>query len=66
MFCKTLLKTFHKQFSTSSRNLLKEGDKVSLVKRIFLRDILLYADLVNDHNAIHLPGVDEDRPGIVH
>ena len=45
---------------------MKEGDKVSLVKRIFLRDILLYADLVNDHNPIHLPGVDEDRPGIVH
>ena len=26
----------------------------------------MYAELVNDHNPIHQPGVDEDRPGMVH
>ena len=66
MFHKLLLESVHRHFSTSSKKLLKEGDKVTLVKRIFPRDIVVYADLVNDHNPVHLPGDDDDRPGIVH
>ena len=47
--------------TTSARNCLKEGDTVTLVKTITRQDVLVYADLVNDHNPVHL-GVD----GIVH
>ena len=50
-------------FSRSARDCLKEGDSASLVKTITRKDVVLYADLVNDHNPVHLA---EDGQGIVH
>ena len=50
-------------FSISARDCLKEGDSASLVKTITRKDVTLYADLVNDHNPVHLA---EDGQGIVH
>ena len=52
-----------RNLSTSGVQLIKEGDKVSLVKRIISRDIVFYSDLVNDHNPIHSPS---HEPSIVH
>ena len=56
MFAKALLKKSNiKYLSTSAIKLLKEGEKVSLVKRILKRDVIAYSDLVNDQNPVHLP-----------
>ena len=49
--------------STSARNCLKESDTASLVKTITRKEVIQYADLVNDHNPVHLA---EDHKGIVH
>ena len=42
---------------------MKEGDTASLVKTITRKEVIQYADLVNDHNPVHLA---EDHKGIVH
>ena len=55
--------THLRQFSTSRVQLIRQGDRVSLVKRIIPRDIVFYSDLVNDHNPIHQP---HHQPSIVH
>ena len=49
--------------STSARNCLKEGDTASVVKTITRGEVTQYADLVDDHNPVHLA---EDHKGIVH
>jgi len=66
MFAKALLKKSNiKYLSTSAIKLLKEGEKVSLVKRILERDVIAYSDLVNDQNPVHLPE-NKETVGIVH
>ena len=49
--------------STSARNCLKEGDSASVVRTITRGEVTQYADLVDDHNPVHLA---EDHQGIVH
>ena len=49
--------------STSARNCLKEGDSASVVRTITRGEVTQYADLVDDHNPVHLA---EDHKGIVH